>query len=205
MIQLKRWTENRETCLILVARFPRFGSDNDATVEEFQRIWFHFYGDSFETFESDFVITEVDEHKELPDILTDCVSVHNAIGRNLHKLQLTYKPDKVVTKAKDDPDDFLMPESSHAAGLFRYLVEGKATRSLTLYFLANPATLYTLNAIRDRLEYEMIVKPSVEYRNKNGKIVLVIEIPSYLPSQANRLRIQYGKVLAQTSTFVHDC
>ena len=166
---------------MLGARFPRFGSDNDATVEEFQRIWFHLNGDAFETFESDFVITEVNEYKELPDILTDRMSVLKAIGHNLHKLQLTYKPDKVVTKGKDDPDDFLMPESSQAAQLFRYLVEGDTPKTLTLYLIADPATLYTLNAIRDRLEQEMIVKPSVEYRNKNGKIVLVIEVLIYQP------------------------
>ena len=81
VIHLKRLTENRETSLILCARFPRFGSDNDATVEEFQRIWFHFYGDASETLESDFVITRVNEYEELPDILTDRVSVIDALDK----------------------------------------------------------------------------------------------------------------------------
>ncbi|KAK0514239.1 hypothetical protein JMJ35_002856 [Cladonia borealis] len=169
LIQLNRLTENRETSLSLCAHFPRF---RYATEEQFQRrIWFQFYGDAFENFESDFVITKVNGYKELPDVLTYHISVVCALGKDLHKLQWTYKPEKVVTKAKDDPYDFLIPESSYEAQLFRDLVEGETPKTLTLYFLADPATLHALNAIRDRLEYEMIVKPSVEYRNKNGKIV----------------------------------
>ena len=127
------------------------------------------------------MITEVNEVEELPHILTARGSVLEAVGNNLHKLQLTYKPEKVVTKGKDDPDDFLKPGVSWSAEMFRYLVEGETPKTLTLYFIADPATLHALNAIRDRLEYEMIVKPSVEYRNKNGKIVLVIEVLVYQP------------------------
>ena len=125
------------------------------------------------------MITAVNEYEELPDILTDHEPVLFAVGKGLHKLQLTYKPEKVVTKGKDDPDDFLMAESSHAAELFKYLVEGETPKTLTIYFRAVPGDLWTLNAIRDRLKYEKDVKPFVEYCNKNGKIVLVIEVLVY--------------------------
>ena len=76
----------------------------------------------------------------------------------------------MVTKGKDDPDDFLTPGVSWSAEMFRYLVEGETPKTLTLYFIADPATLHALNAIRDRLEYEQDVKPSVDYRNKTARL-----------------------------------
>ena len=93
------------------------------------------------------------------------------IGKNLYKLQLTYEPQKVVTKAKDDPDEFSMPESLHAATLFRSLVKCESLTTITLYFCATGEDIDALNDIRDRLKQEKDNKPFNEYRDKNGKIV----------------------------------
>ena len=185
MIRLGTLTENRETSLFLCARFPRLASDSNPSGEPFQRLWLNFYGDAFETFESDFVIAKVNEYKELPDKLTDRESVINALETGLYKLQLTYKPGKVVTKAVDGPDAFSMPESSHSAQLFRSLVECEMPTTLTLYFDHDPApgdlVIDLMNKLRDRLQYEKDAEPSVEYRNKKGKIVLVIEVLVHQP------------------------
>ena len=175
MLRLGKLIENRETSLFLRARFPRFASDG----EPFQRIGLHFYGDAFETFEGDIVMTKVNELEELPELLMDRVSVLNAAETNLYKLQLTYKPEKVVTKAKDGPDTFSMPESSRPYELFRSLVECETPRILTLYFEPEREgydAVQAVNEIRDRLKYEKDVMPSVEYRNKYGKIVLVTKV-----------------------------
>lgn len=172
MFRLGIWTENRETSLFLGARFPRLPSDSNTTEEPFQRIWYYFYGDAFEAVESDITITKVTEYEELPDIITDRMSVLEAGATGLYKLQLTYKPEKVVTKAKDGPDAFSMPESSHAAQLFRSLVECETLTTLTLYFDHDYAPVDAVNQLKDRLKYEKDVKPSVEYHNKNGKIVI---------------------------------
>ena len=132
---------------------------------------FYFYGNAFQSFEHDFEITFVTELSDLHKILADRVSVLKAIiGKNLYKLQMTYKPQEVVTKAKDDPDAFSMPESSHAARLFRYLVERESPTTITLYFCATYEDVDALNYIRYRLRQEKDIKPFNEYRNKNGNI-----------------------------------
>ena len=175
MLSLGKLVENRETSLFLRARFPRFASDG----EPFSRIGFHFYGDAFETFESDIVMTKVNGLEELPDLLMDHNSVLNAAETNLYKLQLTYKPEKVVTKAKDGPDTFSMPESSRPYQLFKSLIECETPTTLTLYFKPDREghdAVHAVNGIRARLKYEKDVMPSVEYRNKYGKIVLVIQV-----------------------------
>ena len=165
-------TQNRETSIALHACFPKFASRNNAAREQFQRIGFYFYGNAFKSFKSDFEITYVTELSDLHEILADRVSVLKAIiGKTLYKLQMTYKPQKVVTKAKDDPDAFSMPESSHAARLFRYLVECETLTTITLYFCATHEDIDALNDIRDRLKQEKDIKPFNEYRDKNGKIV----------------------------------
>ena len=76
----------------------------------------------------------------------------------------------MVTKAKDDPDEFSMPESSHAAGLFRSLVKCESLTTITLYFCASGEDIDALNDIRERLKYEKDVTPFNEYRDKRGKI-----------------------------------
>lgn len=132
---------------------------------------FYFYGNAFRMLESDFEITFVTELGDLHEILADRVSMLKAmIGKNLYKLQLTYKPQKVVTKAIDNPDEFSMPESSHAAGLFRYLVKCESLTTITLYFCATGEDIDALHDIRERLKYEKDLMIFNEYRSKRGNI-----------------------------------
>lgn len=84
----------------------------------------------------------------------------------MHKLQLTYKPEKVVTKAKNDPESFAMPESSHAAHLFQSLVEREGPTTLDVYARITPENMKALHAIRDCLEQEKDVKPFNKYRDE---------------------------------------
>ena len=172
IIQLGSLIQNRETSLALHAAFLKFASGNNPGREQFQRMVFYFYGNAFRTLESDFEITFVTELGDLHEILADRVSVLKAIiGKNLYKLQLTYKPQKVVTKAKDAPDEFSTPESSHAARLFRYLVKCESLTTITLYFCATGEDIDALHDIRERLKYEKDVTPFNEYRDEKGKIV----------------------------------
>ncbi len=171
MIKFARVHENRETSLSLLARFPKAASGNNPMNKEFQRVRFNFYGDAFETFKSDFVISEVKELKELPSILADRKSVLSGVAQDLHKIHLKYQPEKVVTKAKNDPESFAMPESSDLAHLFKSLVERGGPMTLDLYARITPGGVEALHAVRDRLEKEKDVQPFNEYRDKNGKIV----------------------------------
>ena len=165
-------TQNRETSIALRACFPKFASSNTATTEQFHRVGFHFYGNAFQSFESDFEINSVTELSDLHEMLAERVSVLKAMtGKNLYKLQMTYKPQEVITKAKDDPDVFSMRETSHAARLFSYLVECETPTTITLYFCATHEDIDALVDIRDRLKQEKDIKPFNEYRDKNGKIV----------------------------------
>ena len=139
---------------------------------------FRFYGDAFQSFDRDFLLTQITEAEKLPDILkgdTQAVTAMTEKG-DLCKLELTYQPDKVVTKDKDDAEEFTMPESSHAAQLIRCPVEGEGPKKLTLCFRANEARFRDLKDLRDRLLHEQTVLPFQEYRDSKGKIVLVIEV-----------------------------
>ena len=97
------------------------------------------------------------------------------IGTGLHKLQLTYQPENVVTKAKDKPDAFHLVKSSFPAGLFRGLVERGEATIPGLYFWAKPAQVEALGALKERLRVEKDFRPFEEYRDKNGGIRLVIK------------------------------
>ena len=97
------------------------------------------------------------------------------IGTELHKLQLTYQPKKVVTKAKDNPDKFHLVKGLFPAGLFRGLVERGEATTLSLYFRAKPAQVEALGALKERLRVEKDFRPFEEYRDKNGEIRLVIK------------------------------
>ncbi len=174
MIHVGVLNENREASLSLRAQFPK-----DPSAENFQRVWFYFYGDAFQNLESDFMITPVNELHEIPDPLKAHESVVSLAGIGLHKLQLTYEPEKVVTKAKDDPDEFLA-ESSLPAYLFRSLVDREGPMTLSLYFRANPIQVEALDALKERLRVEKDVRPFEEYRDKNGLIRLVIQVLVYL-------------------------
>ena len=164
--------ENREVSLSLMARFPTPAFPNG---DQYQRIWLYFYGDAFENVDNDFVITPVNELHEIPDPLKHDPSVLQLIGTGLHKLQLTYQPEKVVTKAKDDPDAFHLVESSIPAGLFRGLVERGEPTTLSLYFRARTVQVEALHALKVRLRDEKDFRPFEEYRDKNGEIRLVIK------------------------------
>ena len=63
-----------------------------------------------------------------------------------------------------------MPESSHAAGLFRHIVKCESLKTITLYFCATGEDIDALNDIRERLKYEKDLTPFNEYRDKSGKI-----------------------------------
>ena len=172
MFHLGILNENREVSLFLMARFPAPASPNG---DQFRRIWLTFYGDAFEDVNNDFVITPVNELHEIPDCLRHDYSVLQLIGASLHKLQLTYQPEKVVTKAKDDPDTFHSVESSIPAGLFRGLKERGEVTTLSLYFRARPVQVEALYALKVRLRDEKDFRPFEEYRDKNGEIRLVIK------------------------------
>ena len=185
MIKFERLHENRETSLSLLARFPKASTPYNPMMEKFHRIWFNFYGDAFENFERDFVISKVMDVSELPSMLTKLESVVKDVGRNLHKIQLRYQPEKVVTKHKNDLDwldpaanqgadavfAFELPASRSPAALFRSLVEGKDPMNLDVYAQLKPTAVEALHEIKNRLEQEKGVAPFNEYRDKNGKIV----------------------------------
>ena len=172
MFHMGIFNENREVSLYLMARFPAPASPNG---EQFRRIWLTFYGDAFEDVNKDFVITPVNELHEIADPLKHDTSVLQLAGTVLHKLQLTYQPEKVVTKAKDDPDTFHLVESSIPVGLFKGLKERGEATTLTLYFRASTAQVEALHALKVRLRDEKDFKPFNEYRDKNGEIRLVIK------------------------------
>ena len=164
--------ENREVSLFLMARFP---TPDFPSGDQFQRFWLNFYGDAFVDVNNDFVITPVNELHEIADPLRDDTSVLQLTGAGLHKLQLTFQPKKVVTKAKDDPERFHLVESSIAAGLFRSLVERREATTLSLYFRARTVQVEALHALKVRLRDEKDFKPFKEYRDKNDEIRLVIK------------------------------
>ena len=174
MIQMGVLNENREVSLFLRAHFPKL--DGGPGSDKFQRMGLYFYGDAFRKFDSDFVITPVNNPEEISGLLSDRESVTDAMGKDLHKLCLTYQPDKVVTKAKDDPEEFAMPESSRPAGIFKSLVERKGPVTLILYFRARSAQIDALHALKGRLQDEQDFVPFKEYRDKNGNIRLVIKV-----------------------------
>ena len=185
VIRFGRLHENRETSLFLLARFPKTALGNNPMSEEFHRIWLNFYGDAFENFERDFVISQVMDVSELPSTLTKLESVVKAVGRNLYKIQLRYQPEKVVTKHKNDLDwsdpaanrgadavfRFELPASRNLAALFRSLVKGKDPMTLDVYTQLKPWAVESLHEIKNRLEQEKGVAPFNEYRDKNGNIV----------------------------------
>ena len=175
MISIESVTENHETYLNVLARFPssRSPPENRPDVKQFQYMGFRFYGDAFQSFDRDFVVTPITEAEKLPDILKgDTQTVAAMVEKgDLHKLELTYQPDRVVTRDKDDPEMFSNPESHHAAKLLRYLVEGEKTKTLTIFFRAGAPRLGYLDGLRNRLLHEQKILPFQEYRDSNGKIV----------------------------------
>ena len=194
VISIEGVTENYETYLCVQGRFP-----SSKNAQQFQYMGFRFYGDAFQSFDRDFLLTRVTEVEKLPDILKGDTQAITGITEkgDLCKLELTFQPDKVVTKDKDDPEEFSMSESSHAAKLLRDLVEGEGPKTLTLCFRANDTRLRDLEDLKDRLLHEQTVLPFQEYRDSNGKIVLVIEVlvhsPKLIVSESNTGR----KVLSQ--------
>ena len=173
MVCVEGITENRETYLYLHARFPRSPADDHPNSQKFQYMGFRFYGDAFQSFDRDFLLTPVTEADKLPVILKDDQLIIAAMAEkgDVHKLDLTYQPNKVVTRSKDDPDGFSKPESSYAARLLRHLVEGETPKTLTLCFRAQGNRLKDLNDLKDRLEHERDILPFQEYRNSKGQIV----------------------------------
>ena len=171
MVHLGVLNENREVSLSLTARFPTSASPSG---DQFQRMWLNFYGDAFEDVDKDFVITPVNELHEIADPLRNHLTVFQLVGTELHKLQLTYKPEKVVTKGKDNPDAFNLAASSFPAALFRGLVGRDEATTLSLYFRAKPAHVEALYTLKERLRNEKDFRPFEEYRDKNGQIKSVI-------------------------------
>lgn len=180
IVSIQSVTENYETYLCVLARFPssRSLSEYHFDARPFQYMGFRFYGDAFQSFDRDFLFMRITEAEKLPDILQGDTQAVAAIAEkgDLCKLELTYQPDKVVTMDKDDPEEFSVPESSHAAKLLRYLVEGEKPKTLTLCFRANETRIGKVINLRDRLLHEQNVLPFQEYRDSHGKIVLVIEV-----------------------------
>ena len=173
MVYVEGVTENRETYLYVVGRFPRSPTESRPSPQQFQYMGFRFYGDSFHSFDRDFLLTPITEAEKLPDILKDDQPMIAAMAEkgDLYKLDLTYQPKKVVTRFKDDPEEFSMPESSYPAQLLRHLVEGETPKTLTLCFRAKAPRIRDLNDIRDRLKHERDILPFQEYRNSKGQIV----------------------------------
>ena len=171
-------TENYESHLYVQARFPRSPSESSLNPQQFQYMGFRFYGDAFQSFDRDFLLTQITDTANLPDILKADTSVVEMIEQKggIFKLELTYQPDKVITRSKDDPEEFSMPESSHSAQLLRGLVETEGPKTLTLCFRANEKKIEALNNLKDRLMHEQDIMPFQQYRGAKGEIMLVIDI-----------------------------
>ena len=176
-VTIESVTENYESYLHVLARFPRSMSESRPDPQQFQYMGFRFYGDAFQSFDRDFLLTQITDTANLPDILKADTSMVEVIERkgDIFKLELTYQPDKVITRSKDDPEEFSMPESIHSAQLLRSLVGTKGPRILALYFRAHDKKIEALKNLKDRLMYEQYIMPFQEYRDTKGQIVLVIE------------------------------
>ena len=125
IVSIETVTKNYESYLYLLARFPTSPSESRLDPQQSQYMGFSFDGDAFQSFNRELLLVRV------PEADRSAVEATEHKG-SIFKLELTYQPDKVTTRSKDNSEEFSMPKSSYGAQLLSYLVEIGGPRTLTL-------------------------------------------------------------------------